>query len=104
MNAEEQADFDRERIAAEAEDRAQMLARAAQNVGAANTVVPRYYENPARAEADVASRGSAAAQLSQSNTINVYGATDPNTTASAVSGAQKQVNQDLMRNLSSPVN
>lgn len=103
MSADEQADFDGERIAAEAQDRVEMLIRAAENLGSAQTVVPRYYERPALAEAG-SSRGSGAAQMSQSNTINVYGATDPNATASAVSGAQKQVNQDLMRNLNSPVN
>lgn len=87
-----------------AEVAAGKLLRAADNARDAGAVVSRYYERPAQADAEAARRGNAAAQLSQSNTINVYGATDPNATAAAVGGAQKQVNQDLVRNLSSPVN
>ncbi len=37
--------------------------------------------------------------LNQNTTINVTGATDPSGTASAVQGAQKSVNQGLMRNI-----
>lgn len=87
-----------------AEVAAGKLLRAAGNAQDAGAVVSRYYERPAQADAEAARRGNAAAQLTQSTTVNVYGATDPNATANAVSGAQKQVNQDLMRNLSSPVN
>lgn len=101
---EDQLNFVHYELTQGAEQAAGKILRAANNAHDAGAVVSRYYERPARAEAEAASRGAAAAQLSQSNTINVYGATDPNATANAVSGAQKQVNQDLVRNLSSPVN
>ncbi|WP_110993117.1 phage tail tip lysozyme [Pseudomonas sichuanensis] len=101
---EDQLGFVHYELTQGAEVAAGKLLRAADNARDAGAVVSRYYERPAKADAEAAARGSAAAQLSQSNTINVYGATDPNATASAVGGAQKQVNQDLVRNLSNPVN
>lgn len=101
---EDQLGFVHYELTQGAEVAAGKLLRAADNARDAGAVVSRYYERPAQADAEAARRGNAAAQLSQSNTINVYGATDPNATAVAVGGAQKQVNQDLVRNLSSPVN
>lgn len=101
---EDQLGFVHYELTQGAEVAAGKLLRAASNAQDAGAVVSRYYERPAQADAEAARRGNAAAQLSQSNTINVYGATDPSATAAAVGGAQKQVNQDLIRNLSSPVN
>lgn len=91
-----------------AEVAAGKLLKAATNSREAGSTVSRYYERPgvdetARAR-EAASRGEVANQLHQSTTINVYGATDPNATASAVSGAQNRVNQDITRNLNSAVN
>ncbi|MGY2438555.1 phage tail tip lysozyme [Pseudomonas sp. SDO52101_S400] len=91
-----------------AEVAAGKLLKAATNSRDAGSTVSRYYERPgvdetARAR-EAASRGDVANQLHQSTTINVYGATDPNATASAVSGAQSRVNQDITRNLNSAVN
>ncbi|ODB39605.1 hypothetical protein A9L43_16015 [Pseudomonas mosselii] len=101
---EDQLGFVHYELTQGAEVAAGKLLRAADSARDAGAVVSRYYERPAQADAEASRRGNAAAQLAQSNTINVYGATDPSATASAVSGAQRQVNQDLMRNLSSPVN
>lgn len=90
-----------------AEVAAGKLLKAATNSRDAGSTVSRYYERPgvdesARAR-EAASRGEVANQLHQSTTINVYGATDPNATASAVSGAQNRVNQDITRNLNTAV-
>jgi hypothetical protein len=41
--------------------------------------------------------------INQNTTVNVTGATDPSATATAVSGAQTQVNQQLARNARSAV-
>ncbi|MDH0638193.1 phage tail tip lysozyme [Pseudomonas sp. GD03860] len=84
--------------------RAGALLKAAQNANEAGGVVSRYYEIPKLVEYEAAMRGRQAAQIAQTTNINVYGATDPNSTAAAVSGAQKQVTQDMARNLSNPVN
>lgn len=91
-----------------AEVAAGKLLKAATNSRDAGRTVSRYYERPGIDEAararEAAARGEVANQLHQSTTINVYGASDPNATASAVSGAQGRVNQSLYRNLSNPVN
>ncbi|MFZ5936585.1 phage tail tip lysozyme [Pseudomonas sp. HS6-2] len=111
---EDQLNFIQYELTEGAEVAAGKLLRAASNSSDAGSIVSRYYERPgsgstpeereaARAR-EAANRGAIAAGITQSTTINVYGATDPNATASAVSGAQKQVTQDMKRNLSSPVN
>lgn len=46
---------------------------------------------------------SSGVTINQSTTVNVTGATDPSATATAVSGAQSQVNQQLARNARSAV-
>ncbi|MFJ4349469.1 phage tail tip lysozyme [Pseudomonas sp. NPDC089428] len=111
---EDQLNFIQYELTEGAEVAAGKLLRAANSSSDAGSIVSRYYERPgsgntpaereaARAR-EAANRGAIAAGITQSTTINVYGATDPNATASAVSGAQKQVTQDMKRNLSSPVN
>lgn len=90
-----------------AEAAAGKLLKAATNSRDAGSTVSRYYERPgvdetARAR-EAASRGEVANQLHQTTNINVYGATDPNATATAVSGAQNRVNQDITRNLNTAV-
>ncbi len=87
-----------------AEQHAGNLLKATQNAQDAGSVVSRYYESPKAADQEALTRGEMAAQLNQNTTINVYGATDPTSTANAVGNAQKQVNQEVVRNMSSPVN
>ncbi|MBC2659812.1 hypothetical protein H7A76_30630 [Pseudomonas sp. MSSRFD41] len=87
-----------------AEQRAGKLMRAAQNSRAAAEIGSQYWLRPRDTEREARNRGEIASQLNQTTTINVYGANDPNATASAVAGAQKQVTQDMRRNLSNPVN
>lgn len=90
-----------------AEANAGKLLKAATNSRDAGSTVSRYYERPGIDEAarsrEAASRGETSAQLHQSTTINVYGATDPSATASAVGGAQNRVNQEITRNLNTAV-
>lgn len=90
-----------------AEVAAGKLLKAATNSRDAGATVSRYYERPgidesARAR-EAASRGEVANQLHQTTTINVYGANDPAATASAVGGAQSQVNREATRNLNTAV-
>lgn len=87
-----------------AEVAAGKLLRASDNARDAGAIVSRYYERPAQADAEAARRGDTAAKLSQNNTYNIYGSGDAQSAATAVGNAQKQANQDLVRNLSSPVN
>ncbi|MBH3360762.1 phage tail tip lysozyme [Pseudomonas guariconensis] len=111
---EDQARFVHYELTKGSEIAAGKLLRAAENARRAGEVVSDYYERPshgrtaAEREAskrlEALNRGNIAAGLMQNTTINVYGATDPNATANAVAGAQKQVTQDMQRNLSNPVN
>lgn len=87
-----------------AEQHAGNLLKATRNAQDAGSVVSRYYERPKAVDQEALTRGEMAAQLNQNTTINVYGATDPTSTANAVGNAQKQVNQEVVRNMSSPVN
>lgn len=86
-----------------AEKKAGNLLKATQNAEDAGAVVSRYYERPKDVDREAAVRGSLAAQLNQTTNITVNGATDPTATASAVSGAQNQVNQQITRNLNTAV-
>lgn len=62
---------------------------------------------PGSAQSNSSGAGKQAAAggvtINQSTTVNVTGATDPSATATAVSGAQTQVNQQLARNARSAV-
>ncbi|SDI54108.1 phage tail tip lysozyme [Pseudomonas panipatensis] len=86
-----------------AEQKAGKLLMAAQNAQDAGSVVSRYYERPAAADAEAAKRGAMAVQMTQKTDIHVNGGGDPNSTAQAVAGAQGRVNQDMVRNLNTAV-
>lgn len=86
-----------------AEQNAGKLLMAAQNAQDAGSVVSRYYERPAAADAEAAKRGAMAVQMTQKTEIHVNGGGDPNSTAQAVAGAQGRVNQDMVRNLNTAV-
>jgi len=90
-----------------AEQKAGNLLKATQNAQDAGAVVSRYYERPGTTDEaknrEALTRGEMAAQLNQTTTINVYGATDPAATAKAVGGAQGQVNREATRNLNTAV-
>jgi hypothetical protein len=99
-----QLEFVQHELTKGAEKKAGNLLRATTNAADAGAVVSRYYERPKETEREAATRGQMAAQLNQTTNITVHGATDPNATATAVSGAQGRVNQDITRNMNSVVN
>jgi len=99
-----QLEFVHHELTEGAEKKAGNLLRATNNAEDAGAVVSRYYERPKETEREAATRGQMAAQLSQTTHITVHGATDPNATATAVSGAQTRVNQEITRNMNSAVN
>lgn len=84
------------------------LTKAAANTQDVGGAVSRYYEGPAVDSLPRHREGDAPVTappgLTQSTTINVYGANDPQGTANAVAGAQVQVNKDIVRNMQSAVN
>jgi len=86
-----------------AEKKAGNLLKATQNAEDAGAVVSRHYERPKDTEREASVRGALAAQLNQTTNITVNGATDPASTATAVSGAQNQVNQQIVRNMNTAV-
>lgn len=91
-----------------AEQKAGKLLKATNNAEDAGAVVSRYYERPGTTDEakdrEAATRGQMAAQLNQTTNITIHGATDPGATATAVSGAQNRVNQEITRNMNSAVN
>ncbi|MGA3827395.1 phage tail tip lysozyme [Pseudomonas chlororaphis] len=87
-----------------AEQKAGKLLKATQNAEEAGAVVSKYYERPRDVEREASVRGQMAAQLSQTTNITVYGASDPDATASAVGSTQSRVNQEITRNMNSAVN
>lgn len=90
-----------------AEQKAGNLLKATQNAQDAGSVVSRYYERPGTTDEaknrEATTRGEMAAQLNQTTNITIHGATDPNATATAVSGAQGRVNQEITRNFNTAV-
>ncbi|MEE3504832.1 phage tail tip lysozyme [Pseudomonas sp. 10C3] len=90
------------------EKKAGALLRASKNAEESGSVVSRYYERPGSDEdtksKEALTRGEMAGQLNQTTNITVHGAQDPAATANAVGGAQQRVNQQLVRNMSTPVN
>lgn len=82
-----------------AEQRAGQLLRAAQNAQQAGEIVSRYYERPAQADLEAARRGSAAVDLQQQTNINLYGVSDPTAAGRAVASEQRQVNDEIVRNM-----
>lgn len=99
----EQLQFVNYELTQGAEQRAGQLLRAAQNAQQAGEIVSRYYERPGKEEADrareAALRGRAAVDLKQETTINLYGVSDPAVAGRAVNDGQRQVNDDMVRNL-----
>jgi len=87
-----------------AEQKAGSLLKAAQNAQDAGAVVSKYYERPRDVDREAAVRGEMAAQLNQTTTITVHGASDPTATANAVGDVQSRVNQELTRNMNTAVN
>lgn len=98
-----QLEFVQHELTQGAEQRAGQLLAATQNAQDAGAVVSRYYERPRAADAEAASRGAAAVQMSQTTNITVQGGSDPTSTAQAVAGAQGRVNEEMTRNLNSAV-
>ncbi|WP_236209009.1 phage tail tip lysozyme [Pseudomonas tohonis] len=98
-----QLEFVQHELTRGAEQRAGQLLAATQNAQDAGAVVSRYYERPRAADAEAASRGAAAVQMSQTTNITVQGGSDPTSTAQAVAGAQGRVNEEMTRNLNSAV-
>ncbi|MCS3839387.1 hypothetical protein HNR03_003998 [Pseudomonas sp. JAI111] len=86
-----------------AEKKAGNLLKATRNAEDAGAVVSRHYERPKDTEREASARGALAAQLNQTTNITVNGASDPASTATAVSGAQNQVNQQIVRNMNTAV-
>lgn len=100
MDAAEQADFERARLAAQADDAAQALIRA----NAASQFDSR---SPGRIAAQAAMAQPAQGNqvvIHQKTDVNVTGGADPNSTAQIVVGAQGRVNEELVRNMTSAVN
>lgn len=100
MTADEQADFERARLAAQADDAAQALIRA----NAASQFESR---NAGRYAIEQAANQPAAGSqvvIHQKTDVNVSGSADPASTGQAVAGAQGRVNEELVRNMTSAVN
>ncbi|MDT6962907.1 phage tail tip lysozyme [Cupriavidus sp. SZY C1] len=99
----EQLQFVNYELTRGAEQRAGQLLRAAQNAQQAGEIVSRYYERPGKEEADkareAALRGRAAVDLKQETTINLYGVSDPAAAGRAVNDGQRQVNDEIVRNM-----
>lgn len=95
----EQLQFVNYELTQGAEARAGQLLRAAQNAQQAGEIVSRYYERPAKADLEAARRGSAAVDLQQQTTINLYGVSDPAAAGRAVNDGQRQVNDEIVRNM-----
>lgn len=99
----EQLQFVNYELTQGAEQRAGQLLRAAQNAQQAGEIVSRYYERPGKEEADkareAALRGRAAVDLKQETTINLYGVSDPAAAGRAVNDGQRQVNDEIVRNM-----
>ena len=99
----EQLQFVNHELTQGAEQRAGQLLRAAQNAQQAGEIVSRYYERPGKEEADkareAALRGRAAVDLQQQTTINLYGVSDPAAAGRAVGDEQRQVNDEIVRNM-----
>jgi len=95
----EQLQFVNYELTQGAEQRAGRLLRAAQNAQQAGEIVSRYYERPAQADLEAARRGSAAVDLQQQTTINLYGVSDPGAAGRAVNDSQRQVNDEMVRNM-----
>ncbi|SMF02088.1 hypothetical protein [Pseudogulbenkiania subflava] len=70
----------------------------AKNAIEAGQIVSRHIERPKLVELEARKRGELAAQIHQTTHITVDGAADPRATASAISDAQRGVNNDIVRN------
>lgn len=103
-SVEEQMRFVHYELTQGSEQKAGALLRATQNARQAGEVVSRYYERPLATDAEASRRGTAAAQIAQTTTINVMGAGDPVATANRVADAQSRVNQDMVRNFTPVLN
>lgn len=103
-SVEEQMRFVHYELTQGSEQKAGALLRATQNARQAGEVVSRYYERPLASDAEASRRGSSAAQIAQTTTINVMGAGDPVATANRVADAQSRVNQDMVRNFTPVLN
>ncbi|MCY1302619.1 hypothetical protein D9M68_802880 [compost metagenome] len=100
MNSAEQADFERARLAAQADEAAQALMRA----NAASQFDSRSAGQYAAQVAVSQPTSGAQVTIHQKTDVNVSGGSDPNATAQAVVGAQGRVNEELVRNMNSAVN
>ncbi len=103
-SVEEQMRFVHYELTQGSEQKAGALLRATQNARQAGEVVSRYYERPLATDAEASRRGTAAAQIAQTTTIQVIGAGDPVATANRVADAQSRVNQDMVRNFTPVLN
>jgi len=103
-SVEEQMRFVHYELTQGSEQKAGALLRATQNARQAGEVVSRYYERPLASDAEASRRGSSAAQIAQTTTIQVIGAGDPVATANRVADAQARVNQDMVRNFTPVLN
>lgn len=103
-SVEEQMRFVHYELTQGSEQKAGALLRATQNARQAGEVVSRYYERPLASDAEASRRGSSAAQIAQTTTIQVIGAGDPVATANRVADAQTRVNQDMVRNFTPVLN
>ena len=100
MDSAEQADFERARLAAKADDAAQALIRANAASQFDARAPDRYAVQAAMTQQALGNQ----VVIHQKTDVNVSGGADPNSTAQAVVGAQGRVNEELVRNMTSAVN
>jgi hypothetical protein len=98
---DEQMKFIHYELTQGAERNAGRLLRAATNADAAGRVVSSQYERPADTAGEATARGAAAVQIANTVTINAPNAT-PDTVRDIVT-AQRNVNQELVRNMQGAV-
>lgn len=99
MDSAEQADFERARLAAQADDAAQALIRA----NAASQFDSRSPDRLAAQAAMAQQPQGKQVVIHQKTDVNVSGGADPAATGQAVAGAQGRVNEELVRNMTSAV-
>ncbi|MDI3653291.1 phage tail tip lysozyme [Pseudomonas aeruginosa] len=100
MDSAERADFERARLAAQADDAAQALIRA----NAASQFDSRSPDRLAAQATMAQSPHGNQVVIHQKTDVNVSGSADPAATGQAVAGAQGRVNEELVRNMTSAVN
>lgn len=84
--------------------RAGMLLNANKNNAyMAGDVMSRYYERPLRTDAEASSRGAMAAQIVQTNNINITGVADAQSVGREVKNGMSQANADITRNMKTAV-